>query len=147
MPRQQPRWLKFDRQVLSFTGYFKESVVESPIENWRLRRVIIYYYLNDNTIYITEPKVVNSGLPQGVFLKQARVPKTVGGNDWYTWRDFNCGINMKFNEHVLRITDCDSFTRQFLTDNGIKVADAEQIPTDAYDTMTALKGMKVPPPD
>jgi hypothetical protein len=55
--------------VLSFTGYFKESVVESPVENWRLRKVVIYFYLNDGTIYVCEPKVENSGIPQGVFLK------------------------------------------------------------------------------
>ena len=69
IPRVQPKWLKYDRQVLSFTGYFKESVVESQLENYRLRKVIIYYYLNDGTIYISEPKVENSGIPQGIFIK------------------------------------------------------------------------------
>ena len=83
--------------MLSFTGYFKESVVESPVENWRLRKVVIYYYLNDGTIYVCEPKVENSGIPQGVFLKQCKIPKTIGKDDWYTWNDFNIGINMKFN--------------------------------------------------
>jgi len=48
--------------VLSFKGYFKESVVENPRENFRIRKMIIYYYLNDGTIYISEPKIINSGL-------------------------------------------------------------------------------------
>jgi len=52
--------------VLSFRGYFKESVVENPNENYRIRKMIIYYYLNDGTIYIMEPRVENSGIPQGV---------------------------------------------------------------------------------
>jgi hypothetical protein len=30
--------------------------------------MIIYYYLSDGTIYIKEPRIENSGLPQGVFL-------------------------------------------------------------------------------
>jgi len=48
---------------LSFTGYFKESVVENPNENYRVRKCVIYYYLNDGTIFITEPKIENSGIP------------------------------------------------------------------------------------
>ena len=43
--------------------------MESPVENWRLRKVVVYFYLNDGTIYVYEPKVENSGIPQGVFLK------------------------------------------------------------------------------
>jgi len=70
IPRIQPKWLKFDRKVLQFTGYFKESVVENPNENYRIRKMIIYYYLNDGTIYIMEPRIENSGLPQGVFLNR-----------------------------------------------------------------------------
>jgi hypothetical protein len=30
--------------------------------------MIVYYYLNDGTIYIMEAAIENSGLPQGVFL-------------------------------------------------------------------------------
>ncbi len=62
--------MKYDRTVLSFRGYFKESVVENPNENYRIRKCIIYFYLNDGTIYVTEPKIENSGIPQGVFLNR-----------------------------------------------------------------------------
>lgn len=57
IPRVQPPWLKYDRKVLRFYGYFQEHVVESRLENYRIRKVAIYYYLADETIYITEPKV------------------------------------------------------------------------------------------
>jgi len=30
--------------------------------------MVLYYYLDDGTIYIMEPKIENSGLPQGVFI-------------------------------------------------------------------------------
>jgi hypothetical protein len=56
--------------VLRFYGYFKESVVESRLENHRIRKLIIYYYLEDRSIQIVEPKMVNSGSPQGAFLKR-----------------------------------------------------------------------------
>jgi hypothetical protein len=50
--------------VLRIFGYFKESVVESAVENWRVRRVVIYYYLEDDSIHVAEPRQDNSGLPQ-----------------------------------------------------------------------------------
>jgi hypothetical protein len=56
--------------VLKFSGYFKESVVESRLENFRIHHLSVFYFLEDKSIMITEPKVVNSGVPQGAFLKR-----------------------------------------------------------------------------
>jgi len=128
IPRIQPKWLKYDRQCLKFTGYFKESVVENPNENYRVRICEIFYYLNDETIYINELKIENSGIPQGVFLNRQKVPKSMGSNDWYTWKDFNVGININFCQHIFRIVNCDKFTRQFLTDQNVTVNENEPIP-------------------
>jgi len=49
--------------VLRFFGYFKESVVESRLENYRIRKLIVCYHLEDHSIMINEPKQVNSGTP------------------------------------------------------------------------------------
>ena len=57
IPRIQPPWIKYERKVLRFYAYFQEHVVESRLENYRIRKVKIYYYLSDETIFITEPKV------------------------------------------------------------------------------------------
>lgn len=65
-------------QVLRFYGYFKESVVESRLENYRIRKLILLYYLDDNTLMINEPKETNSGTPQGLFLKRQQVLKPDG---------------------------------------------------------------------
>jgi hypothetical protein len=51
-------------QVLRFFGYFQEAVTESNIENHRVRRVVLLYYLADDTLQVTEPKQDNSGIPQ-----------------------------------------------------------------------------------
>ena len=56
-------------QVLKFFAYTKESVVESRLENYRIRKVHIFYYLVDKSIMIVEPKQVDSGVPQGAFFK------------------------------------------------------------------------------
>ena len=74
----QPPWIKYERKVLRFYAYFQQNIAESRLENQRFRKVKIYYYLMDDTIFITEPKVENSGIPQGVFLKRQKVPKVVG---------------------------------------------------------------------
>jgi len=49
--------------VLRFYAYFKEHVTESRLENFRIRRVTIFYYLEDKSIMVTEPKQVNAGIP------------------------------------------------------------------------------------
>lgn len=65
--------------MLRFYGYYKESVVESAIENWRMRRVVIYYYLEDDSIHVAEPKQDNSGLPQvGAATKKQSRRASVG---------------------------------------------------------------------
>ena len=45
------------RKVLRFYAFFKEAVVESPTENYRVRNVTILYYLEDDTLQINEPVV------------------------------------------------------------------------------------------
>lgn len=52
-----------DRHTLRFYGYFKESCVESALEAARVRNVTIYFYLDDNTVEVIEPKQQNSGIP------------------------------------------------------------------------------------
>ena len=67
------RLLRILLKVLRFYGYFKESVVESRLENYRIRKLIIYFYLEDNSVSIIEPKQTNSGIPQGAFVKRQKV--------------------------------------------------------------------------
>jgi hypothetical protein len=70
IPRIQPQWLKYDRQVLRFHCYFQEAVVESQLENFRVRPCVLFYHLTDQTIYVTEPRVENSGITQGIFINR-----------------------------------------------------------------------------
>jgi len=60
-----PSWVAFDKQVLSFDGYFQESVTESRTEQYRVRHVKVYFYLEDDSIQVVEPRHKNSGLNQG----------------------------------------------------------------------------------
>jgi hypothetical protein len=55
--RVVPKWILNDRKVLRCFAFFKEGVVESPIENFRCRRCVIRHYLEDETTEICEEKV------------------------------------------------------------------------------------------
>jgi len=50
--------------VLRWFGYFREAVTESAKEQYRIRRITILYYLEDDTLEVTEPKQENSGILQ-----------------------------------------------------------------------------------
>ena len=65
-----PKWVVFDRKEYRFYGYFTENVFNSAIEKERVRKCIIYYFLEDDTFAINEIKTENSGIPQSTFLKR-----------------------------------------------------------------------------
>ena len=134
----QPAWVAFDRKVLRFNCYFKEAVNESRLENFRIRNCVLYYYLEDDSMHVSEPKVENSGIPQGerkgtVFLKRHRVPKPDGG--FYGVADLNVGTQIDLYGRVFQVTSADNFTVSFLKGLGIEVGAEMDTPTDPY-TMT-----------
>jgi len=98
---------------LRFYGYFKESVVESRLENYRIKSVIIYYFLEDRSILITEPKQVNSGTPQGAFLNRQMVIKQDGSQMPFEPTDFRVGLDIGICGRSIRIYDIDQYSREF----------------------------------
>ncbi|EGD76494.1 EFHC1 protein [Salpingoeca rosetta] len=130
-PAHIPAYVALDKKVLTFDGYFKETVTESAEEHFRVRRVKIYYHLEDDTMSVLEPPVPNSGLPQGKLIRRQRLPKDARGNTW-SWKDLNVGMNLPIYGRVFRVTDCDAFTKEFLLSNGIELNATEQVPEDPY---------------
>jgi len=104
-----PQWIEHSGQVLRFYGHFLESVVESPLENHRPRKLTIYFYLEDDTIHMAEPKADNSGIPQGQFLKRHKVFKTDGAV--VSPADFAVGETTEIYGRKIFINDADDFTR------------------------------------
>jgi hypothetical protein len=123
-PRNSPAWLKHDKQVLRFYAHFQESVAERPDENSRFRHVEIMYHMEDGSMQITEPKIENSGIPQGQFLKRHRCPKDDGmgflGPD-----DLRCGQEVTIYRRTYYVSGCDRFTRWFFEENGVDVGEDE----------------------
>lgn len=96
--------------MLRFYAYFEENVLYSPEEDYRMRPVVIYYYLEDDSMCIIEPRVENSGIPQGKRLKRQRLPKNERG-DHYQWKDLNLGMDLEVYGVKYHITQCDTFTK------------------------------------
>lgn len=138
----KPHFVEYSQKTLKFYAYFKEAVPESPLEQFRIRRCNILYHLVDHTISIAEPKEENSGMIQGRFLRRQHIAKagqgnlqdpcSTAGSEFYSYKDFNIGIELTFYERTYRIYNCDDFTYDFLMKQGIAVNQAEEIPADHY---------------
>merc|ERR1719382_700318 len=137
-PAIAPSWLKHDRQVLRFAAYFKEPVHENPKENFRLRHCTIYFYLEDGSMMVTEPKVENSGISQGTFVKRHQIPKPGGG--YVTYQDLSNSETIQVYTRAFRIYDCDDFTREFYKEQGITLPPREEPPLDSF-RATQLKDL------
>jgi hypothetical protein len=134
----QPAWVAFDRKVLRFYGYFKENVTSSADENWRVRKCVLYYYLEDDSLHIAEPKVENSGIPQGNFLKRHR-PVTASGESVST-DDFYIGSELTLYGRTYHMVDADEFTRQYFGQaKGVTLGEGVAYPSDAFQSKSENK--------
>lgn len=135
-----PAWVAFDKQALSFDAFFQEGVTESRVEKFRMRRVKIYFYLEDDSIQVVEPRTRNAGMNQGTLIRRHRIPKPAPYDDqYYTIDDFNLQFEINLYSRVFKIVDCDDFTKNFLTKLGVRLNAPAEIPGDPYlDTRKAV---------
>ena len=101
-------------------AYFEEDVPGSQIESKRVRKCMLYYYLEDDCLQIFEPAEENSGLPQGCLVRRHRVPKPDGS--YYSMSDLQIGAVIDVYKKMIHIYDCDDFTRRTLTERGLPVS-------------------------
>nr|CAD7430589.1 unnamed protein product [Timema monikensis] len=127
-----PAWIVFDKQVLCFDAYFQETVQEQRYTHL-VRKCKIYFYLEDGTVQVVEPKVANSGIPQGTLISRQRIPfPAPRDSDFYDMINFNVNREVELFGRVFKITNCDRFTRVFLNRMGIAVPDPVNSPSDPY---------------
>lgn len=127
-------------QVLRFFGFFKESVPESNMENYRIRKTILYYYLEDDSMHLAEPREDNSGIPQGVFVKRHKVTKDDGG--FFTPIDFSVGQEVTIYGRTFFLLDADVFTREYYASKlNVELSGALSYPDDPIDTYRSKFGL------
>ena len=117
-----PSFLEHDRRVLLFNAYYEEDVLQSAIEDKRLMKCEIYFYVEDGTIEIIQTKQENSGIPQGVFLRRKRVEKPIksvhdiqdSNKQYYGINDLKIGNDVEIYSRVFRIVDCNQSTKEYV---------------------------------
>jgi len=128
-----PAWVAFDKQVLQFNCYYKESVVERSSENYRVHVCRLFFYLEDDTIQIVANTTTNSGIPQGTIVRRSRICRPPpNDHTFFTVEDFNVGQELEIYGKVFKLCDCDQFTRNFLRKLGVRIGDPCEIPADPY---------------
>merc|ERR1719331_881868 len=132
---QLPAWDALDRHVLRFYGYFKEAVIETNLENWRTRKCIIMYYLEDDTCHVCEKKQDNSGIPQGTLIRRHRFPGPNGG--FLSPDDLQVGGHLNLYGRTIRIVDADGYTREYYRRNGCELEAPEPVEGDAFADTTS----------
>ncbi|KAH8323609.1 hypothetical protein KR074_010276 [Drosophila pseudoananassae] len=138
-----PPWLAYDKQVLCFNAYFKENLTEIYHAPYQVRKVKIYFYLEDGTMQVTEPKVENSGIPQGCLVHRQRIPKSPPTDrEFISIFDLNVDTNVQIFDRVYHISGCDVFTRQFLNRAGIFVPEPLEEPSDPTTEIRKRSGIK-----
>lgn len=115
--------------MLCFHGYFKDTLTESKIP-YQIRKIKLVYYLEDDTIQITEPRS-DSGIIKGCLVSRQRIKKPVSfSDDIVTLLDLNVDKNITLLDRVYHLTDCDAYTRQFMERLGIAVPKPVETPLD-----------------
>lgn len=118
--------------VLKFKAYFKEAVHESKMENHRVRKCEIFYFLSDHSIQINELKMENSGVPQGNFMTKHQVPKDE--DSFLSLEDFEIGGMLTIYGRTFHIIDANEAAKQTLADMGKDVSMVSDYPPDSYET-------------
>lgn len=137
----QPAWVTNDRQVLRFFGYFQEKAVEAGRETLRTRRVVLCYYLSDCALSISEPRVPNSGMAQGEFMKRTVVIKPDGS--YFTPQDLRIGGAVKLYGRTLRLVDCDEATRTYYDEAlGVELEAPRKYPDDTSSQVDEIEAIK-----
>ena len=116
-----PAWDGLDGSVLRFYAFAKHSAYSGGRDVDLVREFVILYYLVDDTVSIFEPKVPNSGMNQGVFLKRSRI-------DTFDIAGVQIGENVTIHGHEFRILDADKFTRDYYLSEGKRLFEPMALP-------------------
>jgi len=74
----------------------------------------------------------NAGYVQGCLLKRGQIPNPHRKNKFWHWSNLNNGVELCFYGITYKLCNCDSFTKQFLSSQGMIVGPDEPVPNDPY---------------
>jgi len=115
-----------DKAILTFHAYFEEYPENGNPK--RIRKVNVFYYVEDGTIKIVEKPQMNSGLTQGTIVLRAVIGKPNGFP--YLPEDLQIGTDLIVYGRKFRLVDCDAFTKKYLD---LEYIEPLVVPTDSYE--------------
>lgn len=95
------------------------------------------FYLVDDTVEVAEPRVPNSGIVQGTFLKRVRVPRKEGG--FLGTEDIRVGEDINLFGRIVHVCSVDAFTRDWYAQKGQDQPPNLHIPDSPLDVVRARK--------
>jgi len=125
---QQPK-------VLRSFGYYREAISESSEETFRDRKVSILIYLSDGTCEVNEPKVQNSGIPQGKVIN--RGPLKTEDGELIGPAHLLPGTFLQIYGKMIKVCQADPWTRNWLTTRGLAVPEDMPIPRNGASRVLA----------
>ncbi|KAK9507451.1 hypothetical protein O3M35_007304 [Rhynocoris fuscipes] len=126
-PVFKPHFVLYDKKCLFFKGVYTQ-IVEKEL---RIRKVQLVYFLEDDTLTVSEPETLNAGYIQGKLVKRGRYPRDASGQLLH-WKDLNVGLDLLLNGMNIHLYECDKFTREYLKSQGLEVNPNETCPPDPY---------------
>ncbi|KPI95568.1 PREDICTED: EF-hand domain-containing family member C2-like [Papilio xuthus] len=118
-----PTWIMYDKNILRFQGYYQESLHEMRSAIRVVHKLDIFFFLEDGTIKVMEPRTDNSGFSQGTLITRQRIRLPHSYDLYYDILDLNVGRDVTFYGKIIKIINCDHYTRYFLNRLGINVPD------------------------
>ncbi|XP_075977828.1 EF-hand domain-containing family member C2-like [Anticarsia gemmatalis] len=118
-----PTWIMYDKHILRFQAFFQQTLHEMRTGAHILRKVDIFFFLEDGTMKVMEPRTENSGLSQGTMISRQRIRLPYSYDLYYDVLDLNIGREVTLFGKVFKIVNCDNFTRVFLNRLGVNVPD------------------------
>lgn len=146
---RKTQWLTYAGKVLRFYAYFNEAVSQSATETDRVRLCTLFYYLENDTIQVNEPRVENSGIVGGTLVRRSVIDNPESGEPYRIVlpaegaelsSDIFVGADIFIHGISHHIFDCDSFTRETMAALGLPQNRAEPAPTDKFTANRALAG-------
>lgn len=126
---KKTQWLTMANKVLRFYAYSVEQVSDSQAEADRVRKFTLYYYLENDTIQVSETRQSNSGLTGGKWCQRSKVINSATGAPFIT-DDFAVGRQVIINGRQFVIYDADDFTRSFYPN---EMPAPQPVPVSSYD--------------
>ncbi len=125
-----PEHVRLTGQMLHFKAYFNEAVVESPAETFRVRPIILRYFLEDDTIEAFEERRRNDGMAGSKFLRRMQHPAV-------SLETLRVGGTLTLYGKTLRIVACDEATRRFYDERGTPQPSNTALPEDPFSRAAA----------